>query len=1304
MKRVNHLYIFILFSASLVVTHSVTLAQVGNTPSGRQYRLSAVMNGNQVRTVFGNWGVIAQPIDTRPRGAWKDDNNGYLGDVSPLIGAEVKWTDTTFHPALDTVFHSVVTCPVSRPTVAPDESPTGLPWTFEPENGYAAPSPNQSIALSNEPTTWPTFWPDKLDDAVDPGWRGSWNGYFGKRASADLETYFVMDDNDDQRFNFASNNPRRIAFKPDSTNPNRNGLGLVVTVRALQWAQFLAQDNIFWLYEINNQSTTTYDRMAFGMLVGTYVGVTGSDNGPMEYNNDWSFFDVRNNITYSGNFPEQSMRNPRWNTNYPPGLIGYAFLETPGNPYDGIDNDGDADSSLVGQAAPQFTSADFDSTVIQPNSNIVLISDDYSRHIFKVGTQPVKVITLGMKDSVLIIPGVTKVVEGNVLTSSSGTTSVNPNAYDGIDNNFNGLIDENYFLHYHEIKRQPNPSLPPLIDILRPLRHINYLTLVGTSPYSMIDEKRNDCIDNNLDWNIAFDDVGRDGIGPGASNYPGADYGEGDGTATSGYDCSKDPPLDTGEPGEPHIDKTDPRESDQIGLSSFYYFTNATDPINLSNDQSLWVDLEPGFFDVPNTIIDNQPTAGEDGDFVYGSGYFPLLAGTTERFTLGLVYGGGRKGNSIQDDINDLLKNKQTVQKIYDANYQFPTPPPPPIVTAVAGDHQLTLYWDRSSESYIDPVLRTKDFEGYKIYKSTDPNFSDIFTVTDASGTPRGYVPIAQFDKKDGVQGYFQATGDLYQDASGFSYYLGNESGLEHSYVDKEVDNGRKYYYAVVSYTTGNSVVGIFPAENTHSIRLSSTGLVSSKDINVVVVTPNAPTAGYVAPPNGVGLFHTTGNGSGGINYAVMDATKLTGSHYQVSFLDTQIDGIDNNSNGLIDVADSTEWDRRTSFYSVRNLDNQTETFAGDDTNRVSLLRKDIIASTVTVRDSHGGIIAPTAYSLDSARGVIKGTAAGSLPVGKYTITYQYYPVFHSQNMQGTPFLVENTEADIFDGVQLSFDNIWNVVLNTSSSGWKGQNPYIFGFAPANHPKLKPPIYGYAKPCDYQIQFSSSVVDTSSVWPPASPKFPFTSRIPVNFRIYNMTDSSYIPFLFYNIGSPQPNSITPLDELIFLDKNPRGTYTPSWDILFSTKEGDTLVYTLGNGDTLNLKTDKSFTANDKFEFTTVLPHVNTQTAASSLDNIRVVPNPYVTASTFEPPLPSGITSGRGERKMDFIHLPAQSKITIYTVRGDRIVTLYHDSSISDGAVSWNLKTDENLDIAFGIYFYVVESPVGNKTGKIAIIK
>ena len=58
----------------------------------------------------------------------------------------------------------------------------------------------------------------------------------------------------------------------------------------MQWQQILAQDCIFWLYEITNTSSTDYNKVVFGELVGTYVGATGTDDSGMEYNDDWSFF------------------------------------------------------------------------------------------------------------------------------------------------------------------------------------------------------------------------------------------------------------------------------------------------------------------------------------------------------------------------------------------------------------------------------------------------------------------------------------------------------------------------------------------------------------------------------------------------------------------------------------------------------------------------------------------------------------------------------------------------------------------------------------------------------------------------------------------------------------------------------------------------------------------------------------------------------------------------------------------------------------------------------------------------------
>ena len=67
---------------ALILIISINVAQES---SGRQFRRTGIHNGNLVRTVFGNWGVIGQPSNKGPRGAWLNDNNGYIGDVLSLI-------------------------------------------------------------------------------------------------------------------------------------------------------------------------------------------------------------------------------------------------------------------------------------------------------------------------------------------------------------------------------------------------------------------------------------------------------------------------------------------------------------------------------------------------------------------------------------------------------------------------------------------------------------------------------------------------------------------------------------------------------------------------------------------------------------------------------------------------------------------------------------------------------------------------------------------------------------------------------------------------------------------------------------------------------------------------------------------------------------------------------------------------------------------------------------------------------------------------------------------------------------------
>ena len=1262
------------FRTAAVVGTVALVAFRADAQSGREYRRSAIMNGNQVRTVFGNWGVIGQPGEQGSRGSWKNPNNGYLGDVSPMVGAEVRW-DTT-------VFHSVVTTPVSRPTQIRDEDPqTGKSWTFEPVGGYFNAN-QQKVAISTDRNSWPLSWPDKLSDAVDPGWRGSWNGYFGKRVSADQETYYVMDDNNDERFNIPNRNLFGIAFRADSTRPARYGLALDVRIRGLQWAQFLAKDNIFWLYEITNTGTTDYDRVVFGMIVGTYVGVTSTEDF-REYSDDWSFYSAKENITYTGDYG-RSISNPLFSG--PVGMVGYAFLESPGNPFDGIDNDGDAEFVAEAAGASFFTQTSFDTTTITSGMQIVLIANDFSRSVYAVpAADSVLVTTRGLTR--MIYPNTTRVVEGNILTDVQGNKYVNPNAYDGVDNDYDGLVDENYYVHYRQLKQ--TRTIPPvtLIDQTDPVKYINYVTGQGTSPLSMIDELRTDRVDNDKDWNVAFDDVGRDGI-----NGTG-DFGEGDAQATSGIDNLGN---DTGLPGEPHIDKTDVSESDQIGLTSFFYFVPSNN-VRLGDDESLWRNLAPGYFDVPTSIVINKPQAGEDGDFIYGSGYFPLLAGKTERFSLALVYGGGR-GGTIDNDVADLLKNKKTVQKIYDANYQFPQPPELPTLVAVPSDKKVTLYWDRFAEKSVDPVLLTQDFEGYKLYKSTDPNFSDIFTITDGSGTPQGYTPLKQYDLKNSVKGYFHADDSLYEDISGFAYFLGGDNGLQHTYVDEEVENGKRYFYALVAYDRGDEVLQVLPSENTKFVAISTSGEVSH-DRNVAVVTPNAKGGGYVAAAGGVTLDHPVRYATGSVTYQLLDPTRITGHTYRIEFDDTQNDGIDNNANGLIDAADSSESTRTTTFYSVRDLSDITETFVGLDTAIVALGKTNQIPSTVVVKNSSGNTVPSANYSLNTIRGTIRGTSGGSLPSGTYTITYQYFPIYRSPNMQGTPYLNESFDTDIFDGVQLSFSNSWSAVKIDTLSKWTNTDPYRYNMSPLLTQVGPKTFAGIRKPSNYRVEFASTVVDTSVADPDL---WPDTTH--VNFRVYNETDSTYIDFLFADLDGNKV--VSSLDGIVFIEKEPLGGNQFTWSLSFVNKLTDPpgTVYPLTDGDTLILRTTIPFRKEDVLEFTTEKASIDQKQATAELLNVKVVPNPYVTAAEFEPPLNPGVTRGRGQRRIDFTHVPVGAVINIFTSRGDHVVTLRHDGNMENGTVSWNLKTKENLDIAFGVYFYVVQSPVGNKTGKIAIIK
>ncbi|MDW7681446.1 MAG: hypothetical protein SCK70_12845, partial [bacterium] len=437
------------------------------------------------------------------------------------------------------------------------------------------------------------------------------------------------------------------------------------------------------------------------------------------------------------------------------GWCGYAFLESPGNPYDGIDNDGDGE-----EGSPTITAdmliGEIPGNGIDDNNNGLI--DEAEMHI-------------GFKYA------------------------------DGIDNNGDGRIDE------------------------------------------MIDESRYDGIDNDNDWDPELHDVGADGI-PGTG-----DFGEGDGIPT---------------PGEPNFDATDKDESDQIGLTAFDVFYIGTG-VAFYKDDVIWNRLSYSHFD---TRLQNGNIA-----FLYGSGPFPLYPKTTERFSVCLVFG---------ENQQDIFRNKQVVQDIYNANYNFARPPEKPQVWAVPGDKKVTLYWDDKAEDSYDPFSDPPyDFEGYKIYKSTDPAFLDARIITNAFGEKTLLQPAAQFDIRNEVEGFFPL------DYQGIKIYMGDNKGLKHSWTDYDVINGKTYYYAVVSYDRGDAKLNMYPSECSRVIVRDINGNVKL-DKNTVEIIPQAPAAGYQAGCLQDSIRHINGFATGNVWLDVLDPLLVKDEQtYQVIFDDT---------------------------------------------------------------------------------------------------------------------------------------------------------------------------------------------------------------------------------------------------------------------------------------------------------------------------------------------------------------------------------------------------------------------------------
>ena len=1055
-------------------------------------RQKAILNGNKITSEIWNYGSISSPGNRVTDIVW--ENLGYGYEFGPFICAKVPLESGHHQDAFfeivggDTIWYARVISD-GLTSLGGEVSPDGLEfygweplaWNDDFTVPYGDPI-SENIPTSNDldrdgdgkPDSWPYGWYNSnLKDYVWPGAlrQGSSN--------SDLESFFVVDDRTNKEFQY-------YPFVNDSS---RQGLGIEIESRYYQWANPLAEDIIFLIYKVTNKSDKDLEDVTFGMWGDPHIG------GPSNWQDDLSYFDKDLNMVYCWDADGISDI-----TGKVPGYFGYKFLESPGQPYDGIDNDND------------------------------------------------------------------------------------------------GLIDE----------RQDNG------------------------------------IDEDGDWDIEKHDVGIDGV-PNTG-----DQGENDGLPTAGDQ------FDLRLPGEPNIDWTDLDESDMVGLTGFSSppFTSQN---RISNDQFIYENyLTPGVFDSANSV-----QAG-DYIFIYSSGPINLPAGEARRFSIALLVG---------QDYDDLTLNAVTAQDIYEKNYQFAKPPEKPNVTAVAGDQRVTLYWDNVAESSFDPITETYDFEGYVIYRSTDPSFLDQQTITDANGSKFLFEPLKTVDgasaKFDVVNDYSGLSTIPYT-GRGISYNLGDNTGLRHVFVDSNnVVNGQTYYYAVVSYDHGDAELMVAPAECSKTITVNpETGEVIL-DVNTISIVPRPVTAGYVSSAiDSNMIFQIQGNGTGLVDLNIIDHTAIEDeNNFMIIFNDQ--DGLN---------------------YSVLDEKTVSDTITARLGQYHKLSYKNVDSSSFAMNSVNGNLLTSGIdFELLDSDGQILIYNDGSISENQVMIaSYQYYPIRNSTK------LASEEGNTIFDGMTLTVQNE-ELDLDDEMTSWNTTSPnnWVAAVKPFNN-------LGVNKyPADYEIRWFDS--------PVSSNYRPGYEHVKANFEVWETTrgfQAKQIPFLM--IENISNDSLwNPGERIILLSDSTVNSYT--WELTFYEPEDGTSAVSPTEGDIFSVFTNRAFT-DDIFTFSTSASKEMNSVEKENMDDIYVVPNPYVVSSNIEP-LDLQNPQDRGPRRVYFANLPSSCTINIYTMSGELVRSLSHNSSIEDGIKYWDLTTSDNFPISFGMYIFHVKSDNGNEsTGRFAIIK
>lgn len=648
-----------------------------------------------------------------------------------------------------------------------------------------------------------------------------------------------------------------------------------------------------------------------------------------------------------------------------------------------------------------------------------------------------------------------------------------------------------------------------------------------------------------------------------------------------------------------HYRRFEDKDDTQMALlsSNLDYLPAGVNPLtffNTGNSSDIHFD-DPGIL----------PSSGLDIYGTISSGPFNLNPTDTLTFIMGIVAG-----------INeaDLYNNLSVAQDLYANDFKAPKPPASPILTGVAGHHEITLYWTNAVEAEPDELSGALDFEGYRLYKSLDRGLSwdqiDRNLYPETGSEP---VPFASFDRING---------------------WGDDAGLQYTYTDSQLIDGIEYWYAITAFDHGNSLIGSLESPIGNSVEVS----------NVISIVPVSIPAAYETGDVSNLIHYGGGNSNYNLNVDPVSSGQLNSFTYDLHFL-----------------------------YEFQNEIGNPGVWASvviDDSSAVPTIHYGIEFTAV----NRINII-----NIDTKTVYWSGLLGFEVP---YPFGSAFTVYFHQVNPPNRPssgdLLSLNFCAELsrFDGQDTMtvispqrFDLGQNLVSNDG---------LILSLDP--QPTIQdiniPPIL------DFEIEFE--VADLDSIQD-------MDYQLTVTGSGFDTEGTGYLI-----LRTTDENSV----EIGVAD-----TLYNGWGIQFrgwTAWIGFDPAHPPPPGTTATFSTLPPIrpTIQDYYQFGINAAKTNPVMLVKDMNEIRVVPNPYMAGSLWETERGSFVREP--VRQIQFTNLPVDCEINIFTLSGDLIKTLEHDAL--HGTETWDLRAEGGREIVSGIYLYQVKSAGFEYLNRFAVIK